>query len=215
MPNVISRLLMGVGILFLCGYPWCVEAIAESGQDGPRYVPAEEYAVYDRVMEAKFFTSQTKLIVIERMTTSKLTRDEKPPPLRQYFQMKQFFNNSLPPSLLEGFLRKSDHAAARLESKFSFSIPVKFVTDQYLDDAEVSLPTMTVSMTQVQKRPGPLPVLGVFQLSRVAFTPARDQALVFVGVNRPDGTGAGFLIWLYQHQDSWDLYGTEVLWVRQ
>ena len=215
MSDWIGRWIVGVGIFILSGNVSPLNVSADSGPEAPHYVPIEEYAIYDRVMEAKFFTSQTKMIIIERMTTTTLMQEEKPLPLRELFQKKRFFNNSLPPSLLEGFLLKAEQASARLESKFSFPIPVKFVTDQFLDDAEVSIPVIPVHLSTVQKRPGPLPVLGVFRLSRVAFTPARDQALVYIGVNRPDGTGAGFLIWLYQHQDAWDLYGTEVLWVRQ
>jgi hypothetical protein len=51
--------------------------------------------------------------------------------------------------------------------------------------------------------------------SRVGFSPRRDQALVYVANDRPDGSGAGFLIWLEARASAWQILDTELVWTAQ
>ena len=48
--------------------------------------------------------------------------------------------------------------------------------------------------------------------SRVGFAPRREQALVYVANDRPDGSGAGFLVWLRSDDSLWHILDTEVVW---
>lgn len=44
-------------------------------------IPVEDYAIYDRVIEAKFLTSQTNVVLVNRLTVSSLIPQGQPPTL--------------------------------------------------------------------------------------------------------------------------------------
>jgi len=46
----------------------------------------------------------------------------------------------------------------------------------------------------------------------VARSLRNDHALMYVEALRPDGTGAGFLVWFRRQGRSWILFDTEVAW---
>jgi hypothetical protein len=56
------------------------------------------------------------------------------------------------------------------------------------------------------------PVLDRLAFSRVARTLRSDQALLYVENTRPDGTGAGFLVWFRRRGREWTIFDTEVVW---
>jgi hypothetical protein len=56
------------------------------------------------------------------------------------------------------------------------------------------------------------PVLGRLAFSRVGRTFRNDQALLYVEQNRPDGTGAGILVWFRRQGTAWSIFDTDVLW---
>jgi hypothetical protein len=56
------------------------------------------------------------------------------------------------------------------------------------------------------------PVLERLAFSRVGRTFQQDQALVYVEQMRPDGTGAGFLVWFRREGRKWRIFDTEVIW---
>jgi hypothetical protein len=56
------------------------------------------------------------------------------------------------------------------------------------------------------------PVLERLAFSRVGRTLRNDQALLYVEQNRPDGTGAGLLVWFRRQGLAWAIFDTEVLW---
>jgi len=51
------------------------------------------------------------------------------------------------------------------------------------------------------------------EFSRVGFNRREDQALIYVGDNRPDGSGAGMLVLLHRRGRVWTIVNTEVLWI--
>jgi hypothetical protein len=55
-------------------------------------------------------------------------------------------------------------------------------------------------------------VLDRLVFSRIGYDPAQRQALLYVGNPRPDGTGAGFLIWFRRQGTGWTIWDTEVIW---
>jgi hypothetical protein len=179
----------------------------ESPPSSPDPVPAEEYPIYDRVVQAKFLTSQTMLVMIDRLTVTRVGEEEKPL-LREFFDEHQFFDGQLQPALLTDFLVKFRRPST-LEPKFNFGVRYRLVSPHERDGDEVSLRTVPVRSRLIDVS-GPTIML---EFSRVAFTPRRDQALVYVGNHRPDGTGAGFLVWLRWLNQAWDIMDTEVIWI--
>ena len=60
------------------GQPAMATVVIAALPDTAEPVPAEDYAFYDLAVEEKFLTSQTKLVVIERMTATHLERGTRP-----------------------------------------------------------------------------------------------------------------------------------------
>lgn len=178
----------------------------------PEPVPPEEYALYDQVIQTKFLTSRTSLVMIERLTVTRLGPEEKNPPSRAYFDENRFFEGRLEPDLVADFLLKA-RRTSRLEAKFHFGVPYRFVSDGELEDPEVSLGPVPAQFSPTDlAQDAPLTV-GVLEFSRVGFNRRENQALLYVGDNRPDGSGAGMLVLLHRRGRVWTIVDTEVLWI--
>ncbi len=200
----LAGVLLGVLLGIPLGVPLTPADAAEAPAPSPP-VPLREYHLYDLILDSKFLTSQTDLVIIERMTTIKL-RPDWPPVSRAFFEEAGFFNGRLPATLVDDFVRSNLHPF-RLEAKFNIGVRYRFIRDGVLEDPEVFLAPIPVALVQAS------PVVGTLLFSRAGFTPKEDQALVYVGNPRPDGSGGGFLIWLYQRDRRWTIFDTEVIWV--
>ena len=172
-------------------------------------VPVKDYPLYDRVVTSKFLTSETGLVLIERLTVSRLYPDQEVPTTIGLFEENELFDGRLPPDLVREFVFKN-RQPARMGAHFNFGLPYRFVSPQGTEEPEVSLalPALwpPVSLTQDPS------LLGRLVFSRVAYTLRSDQALLYVEQHRPDGTGAGFLVWLGRQAAAWAIIDTEVLW---
>ncbi|HMZ55689.1 MAG TPA: hypothetical protein PLT48_12635 [Nitrospira sp.] len=177
----------------------------------PESVPAEDYALYDLAVEAKFLTSQTRLVVIERMTTTHLHPDEPRVPTVAWFAEQDLFDHQLPQDLIRDFVAKAQRPS-RLDTRFGFGVRYRFVSGEGGSDAETALLTWPVAQRVDEERGAP-DVIDRLAFSRVGFTRRGDQALLYVANPRQDGTGAGFLLWFVRQRQTWELYGTEVVWV--
>jgi hypothetical protein len=202
--------------------------LAEQSGVKPESVPAEEYAIYDRVVQEKFLTSQTKLVLIAGWTVTRLG-PEWPPTDQALFDESSFFEGRLPPDLVRDFITKN-RRPSRLEGRFNFGVRYRFASGQ-AEEPEVSLAPIPAAgpFTNLQSAlalsAGPTlsagltlsagPTIGILGFSRTGFTRRADQALVYVGDDREDGTGAGFLLWLYKRGQVWEIADTEVLWIAQ
>lgn len=208
------RLVSWVGLLALSVLLWTDPArgVAPEGPaPRPEPVPVEEYPVYDRVVDEKFLTSQTTLVLVRRLTVTRLVPNGEPL-TAAFFHDNQFFGGRLPQALVSDFLLKAARPW-RLEAKFRFGAPVRFVSGGEMEGPEVSLapiPAGRPSRRRMQETPA---TVGILEFSRVAFTPRGEQALVYVGDDRSDGSGAGFLIWLRRTPAGWEVLDTEILWV--
>lgn len=183
--------------------------LAEQPGAKPESVLAEEYPIYDLVIQDKFLTSQTQLVLIERLTVTRLG-PEWPPTNQALFEENSFFEGRLPPDLVTDFIKKN-RQPSRLEAQFNFGVRYRFISREG-QEPEVSLmpvPAVFGPGELVQAVPTTIGLLG---FSRAGFTVKRDQALVYVGDNRPDGTGAGFLLWLSRQGQAWEIADTDVLW---
>lgn len=167
----------------------------------PSVVPAEDYALYDQTIESVFLTSHTMLVVIERMTVARLFPGRTEPMTIGPVHDRNFFMGRLPSDLVRDFVG-ANREAGRLQGRFQFGVRYQFVTGQSLEEPEVS------AAVPVQA----LPVLERLAFSRVGRTLQQDQALVYVEQMRPDGTGAGFLVWFHREGRKWRIFDTEVVW---
>ena len=186
-------------------------AVAESDQKADA-IPAEDYALYDQVVTSKFLTSATQLVVIDRMTRLRLSPDQEGPTTIGAFQEQGYFDGELPADLIREF-SIVNRQPSRLEGRFHFGVDYRFATGDTIEEPEVSLAS---PVTVARARPVQAPsVLDRLAFSRVARSLLNDDALMYVETLRPDGTGAGFLVWFRRQGRSWTLFDTEVAWTIQ
>jgi hypothetical protein len=175
----------------------------------PDTIPAEDYALYDQAVTSKFLTSATQLVVIQRMTRLRLSPDQDGPTTIEAFQEQGYFDGELPEGLIREFI-SVNRQPSRLEGRFHFGVGYRFAAGDGLEEPEVSLARpITVA------RARPIHVLDRLAFSRVARSLRNDHALLYVETLRPDGTGAGFLVWFRRQERRWTLFDTEVVWTIQ
>lgn len=193
------------GLLCLSG------AIAGSDQNAA-VIPAEDYALYDQAVTSKFLTSATRLVVIERMTRFRLAPDQEASPTVENFREGGYFGDELPLELIRGFI-VLNRQPSRLAGRFHFGVGYRFVTEGRIEEPEVSLARpVTVSFARPVQSSS---VLERLAFSRVARNLRNDQALLYVEILRPNGTGAGFLFWFVRRGRDWTILDTEVVWAIQ
>lgn len=198
-------------VLFVNGFLCLSGSVAESGRQAEA-IPADDYALYDQVVTSKFLASTTQLVVIERMTRLRLSPDQEAPTTIGVFQEQDYFDGELPADLIRDFISINRHVS-RLEGQFHFAADYRFATEGKLEEPEVSLARpITVAGSMPVQAPS---ILDRLALSRVARSLRNDHALLYVEALRPDGTGAGFLVWCRRQGRSWTLFDTEVVWTIQ
>jgi hypothetical protein len=197
--------------LMMAGFMGVSGTMAESIQKTDA-IPDEDYALYDRVVTSKFLTSATQLVVIERTTQFRLSPDQEGPTTRGAFLEREFFDGELSADLIREFTA-INRQPSRLEGRFHFGVSYRFATGGELEEPEVSLAR---PVTVAGARPAQAPsVLDRMAFSRVARDLRNGHALLYAEVLRPDGTGAGFLVWFLRQGRSWTLFDTEVAWTIQ
>ena len=211
-PPRMTRLMVLILVLLfmdvLLGLPG---AVAESDQKADT-IPAEDYALYDQVVTSKFLTSATQLVVIDRMTRLRLSPDQEGPTTIGAFQEQGYFDGELPADLIREF-SAVNRQPSRLEGRFHFGVGYRFATGDTIEEPEVSL-ARPVTVARVRPVQAPS-VLDRLAFSRVARSLLNEDALMYVEALRPDGTGAGFLMWFRRQGRSWTLFDTEVVWTIQ
>jgi len=184
---------------------WLVCVAPDSALAGEREtvvgIPAEDYGLYDQVVEQKFLTSQTKLVVLERATVTRIFPDQTEPMTEALFHERDYFMGQLPTDLIRDFVG-ANRTASRLDARFQFGVRYRFMSAGSIEEPEVA------SALPVQASP----VLDRLAFSRVGRSLRNDQVLLYVENLRPDGTGAGFLVWFHRRDRSWILADTEVIW---
>ena len=178
----------------------------------PEPVPSHEYVIYDHVVNVKFLTSKTRLVLIQRQTVTRLEPDEQRPLSLRYFGERRLFGGQLSRDLLTDFVIKNG-TPSRLDRRFGFGVRYRFVSPGGLEEPEVSLAPIPARLRAPPQADEPLETIGILAFTRVGFSASGDQALVYVEENRANATGAGFLIRLMRGARGWDVIDTEVLWV--
>lgn len=180
----------------------------EGRQVGVAVLP-EDYDLYDRVIEGKFLTSQIHLVLLERMTVSRLVPSQPDSMTMAFFQQQEFFNGMVPQELVRDFIG-ANQTQSRLADRFGFGVRYRFVSGEKDEDVEAHLAVPAVNNHRVALQSPS--VLDRLAFSRVGRTLKNDQALVYVENRRRDGTGAGFLVWFHRREEVWDLFDAEVVW---
>ena len=147
------------------------------------------------------------------MTTTRLHPDDPTAPTAASFAEGAFFDARLPQDLIRDFVAKNQQPS-RLDARFAFGARYRFVSGEGVPETEAAVPVIP-AVWPVQDLEGDLDTIDRLAFSRVGLTLRGDQALLYVANYRPDGTGAGFLLWLLRRQTIWDVYDTEVIWVAQ
>ncbi len=209
---------MTTGILSIVGLLLIVAplptALAEPAPLLGETVTEEEYPIYDEVVRSKFLTTGTNLVVIERMTTNRLLPpDPERPELttRALFETQAWFDSRLPPELITDFLI-TNYKPARLAGRFAFGVPYRFRSSSGDQESDVFVPNRRELSMRLVGSIQDAQTIDRLSFSRVGFAPRRQQALVYVANDRPDGSGAGFLMWLQSRESSWHILDTEVVW---
>lgn len=179
--------------------------LADNSAEDLQLVPSEDYAIYDRIIQAKFLTSDTTLVLIRRLTATRIGPEEVPF-RRQFFEENQFFDGTLLPSLIVEFLAGT-RRPSRLQPKLNFGVRYRLVSEFNADIEEAGLMLHSAATAA-----GVDPRIRL-EFSRVAHAPTERLALVYVGHYRSNGTGAGFFIVLRPQESGWEIQDTEVVWM--
>lgn len=203
---------------FLASLPSSVSA--ESTPDSPMpVVPADDYPLYDVIVDEKFLTPETKLVLLERATLTRLHPEQEGPLRLETFQEYEIFDGRLPIDLVRDFLNKNQ-TPSRLEGHFGFGVRYRFVSGNGAEQQETFLAPVPVSRgTPRLLQEGPLDeppaVIDRLSFSRVGYNFGREHALVYVEYNRPDGSGGGFAVWLRASGSRWGTFDSELVWAAQ
>jgi hypothetical protein len=189
---------------------------AEPPAEGPAPVPLEDYALYDLVVDEKFLTPESKLVLLERHTLTRL-HPEQPGPVRlETFDEYEIFDGRLPGDLVRDFVFKNQ-TPSKFGEHFGFGIRYRFVSGDGAGDQETSLAPLPVSLAaphllQEESLEEPPAVIDRLSFSRVAYSFGREQAFIYVEYNRPDGSGGGFAVWLRSVGSRWGIFDSELVW---
>jgi hypothetical protein len=189
----------------------------EPPSESPPLVPSDDYPLYDLIVDEKFLTPETKLVLLERATVTRLHPEQQGPVRLETFQEYEIFDGRLPMDLVRDFLFKN-RTPSRLEGHFAFGVRYRFVSGQGAEQEETSLAPIPVSQGAPRRLQEEIPldeppaVIDRLSFSRVAYTFARDHAFIYVEYNRPDGSGAGFAVWLRKSGRQWGIFDSELVW---
>lgn len=186
-----------------------VPSIGLTGEVTPAAIPLEDYARYDQIITSKFLGAETQLVLLERKTAIQISPEQEGSLTSGWFQKQGYFDGTLPVELVRDFVA-ANQEPVRMEGRFQFGTRYRFVSGNAVEEPEVSLaqPVLTASLRSVQA----MPVLDRLVFSRIGYNLRQTQALVYVGNPRPDGSGAGFLVWLRRQGTAWSIWDTEVVW---
>jgi hypothetical protein len=209
---MMNRLTVLIAAVLFVNVFLCLPGAMAGSDQKTDAISADDYALYDQVVTSKFLTSSTQLVVIERMTKLRLSPDQEGSTTVGVFQEQDYFDGELPTDLVREFV-SVNRSESRLEGRFHFAADYRFATGDAVEEPEVSLAyPVTVAYARLVQAPS---ILDRLALSRVARSLRNDHALLYVETLRPDGSGAGFLVWCRRQGRSWTLFDTEVAWTIQ
>ncbi|HEX8751613.1 MAG TPA: hypothetical protein VF732_10900 [Nitrospira sp.] len=185
--------------------------VAPPAQDAPEAVPTEDYPLYDLIVDEKFLTPETKLVLLERATLTRLHPEQQGPLRLETFNEYEIFDGRLPLELVRDFVFKNQ-VSSKLAGHFGFGVRYRFVTGTGAEQETSLAPIPAAFPIQEEPFDEPPEIIDRLAFSRVAYTFGREQALIYTEYNRVDGSGAGFIVWLTQSKKRWGIFDSELVW---
>lgn len=168
-------------------------------------VTAEEYAVYQAIIEWGFLTESVTLIVIRDHTAAGILVEESLDEQRVQY-IRENMGSALEAETLKDFLVKNEESR-KLEKRFPIGAQCVLISEAELteifekgegwDQFYATYPNSQGTMT----------------LSRVGFNAIMDQALAYVGNQAHYLAGIGYYVLLAKEEDAWVVKKTAVAWI--
>src|ERR1043165_4067097 len=117
---------------------------AEPPSDSPPLVPSDDYPLYDLIVDEKFLTPETKLVLVERSTLTRLHPEQRGAVRLETFQEYELFDGRLRAEVVRDLSFKNQRPS-RFEGRFGFGVRYRFVTDGGTEQQETSVAPMPVA----------------------------------------------------------------------
>jgi hypothetical protein len=168
-------------------------------------VAAEEYAVYEAVIEWGFLTESTKLIVVTDHTAAGLFVEESMDE-RMIEYIRDNMGTDLQAETLNDYLAKNEE---------TYELGKRFPLDvQYVLISEAELNKIFEEGEGWDQFYSTYPnSQGTMTLSRVGFNTNVDQALVYVGNQAHYLAGIGYYVLLAKEQGAWVVENAVMAWI--
>lgn len=167
-------------------------------------IPPEEYAVYNAMIENIFLTSRVEMIVIVDQTMAGISSG----PASQ--QDLDFLQENLAPDLqaetVADFAAKNEFSY-RVENHFSLDVPVVLLSNQAVDEIFAAEDGWERFYEQYPNSQG------MMAISRVGFSPSKQQALIYVGNQADFLAGEGDYVLLLKEGGKWKVVKTILAWI--
>ena len=172
---------------------------------------AEEYAVYNALIEARYVTDKTKLIVINDQTDSSMGRLKENyaylKPGRDYSEYLKMHMPKLSTEMISDFAAQNEQNHL-LKPLFDLSIRYVFISDDEIN--EIFYKFENGWERYYERYPNSQ---GTMTLSRVGFNSEMDKAFVEVGNQSHNLAGAGYFVFLEKENGVWTITDSIRTWM--
>jgi hypothetical protein len=178
-------------LLFAVLLTGCASTAYVNGLHREQNGNAQEYAVYDAVIQAMYIDNETEVIVVEDHTLPLDLISE------EWSEAVEYINENLPDAAeitLHDFQSKNQQPH-RLETVFRLSI--RYVLISEMESIAASRAGWLDFYAKYPK------AQGIMRLSRVGFNHDMSQALVYVQNQRSYNIGEGFYVLLTKQRNGW------------
>ncbi len=174
------------------------------GRTAPTSAVADEYAVYEAVIESLYLAEDIELIVIKNWTATSVSPGESSDTEAEYIREK--FGTAIELETLNDYSAKNKRSY-QLDQDISLDVPYVL-----LSEAE---------LTKIFEREGSWDRFyeiypnsqGIMTLSRVGFNTQIDQALVYIGNQADYLAGRGYYVLLTKKGDVWTVDSMILAWI--
>jgi hypothetical protein len=165
--------------------------------------PAEEYAVYNAVIDELYAGNDIKEFVIEDSTDAGVVAD-----LDIGFEYAKTELPELTEEITANFKDRNKQAFG-LDTLFNLKAPYVLISNQEINNI-FQQPDLSGWDLFYQQYPNSQ---GILTLSRVGFNSTRDKALVSIGNQRAWLAGAGYFVLMIKENGQWKIQSKSMDWV--
>jgi hypothetical protein len=170
----------------------------------PTSAVADEYAVYEAVIESLYLTEDTELIVIRDRTATDVSPNESLDSEVEY--IREELGTAIELETLDDY-RAKNRGSHRLDAVLSLDVPCVLLSEAEL----VEIFEQGGGWNQFYKiYPNSQ---GMMTLSRVGFDAQIDQALVYIGNQADYKAGRGYFVLLTKKGGVWTIDDIVIAWI--